>query len=206
MGKEDVKERILSGFLWLFAFGNIVYEFYWLYVFYNETYEWFQAPIPNYGTLLGGYHYVRLVTCIVIAFLLRPILQKRESYEKHLNKYCIPITFAVHSIILILEAIYDFRFIYVFGYDFSVMFGTVLPIPLVIVLFLVMKNKMSGMVAACFPVIELILYVLYKWDENLFIRPYRPYYDFYSRAIFCVVLVLLFIRKGQKNELNLPEK
>lgn len=75
----------------------------------------------------------------------------------------------VLRVLLILEAVYRCRYVYTFGFNAYIIFGILQPLPLFFALLLLLCNKISG---------------------------YTPYYDVYSRILFCAVMILFIILSG----------
>lgn len=195
--KKETVQIILRILLILAALLNIIYEYSWLEVYITETCEWFQAPLPNYGSLMASHHYMRLFICVTaIAFALKKDLfyLRNPEHMKSVSKNpAVLLLLLFQFMLLALEAVYGCRYMYTFGFDAYVMFGILQPFPLFLALVLLAYHRISGRTAIYFVILDLLLYIIIEWENYKYFSLYTPHYDIYSRIIFCVVMILLII-------------
>lgn len=190
-------QTILRILLILAALLHIIYEYGWIQVYITETCEWFQAPLPNYGSLMASHHYMRLFICvaaIVLALKKDLFYLRKPEHMKSVSKNPVVLLLLLFQFMLLaLETVYGCRYMYTFGFDSYILFGMLQPFPLLFALVLLAYHKISGRTAICFVILDLLLYIIIEWENYEYFSLYTPYYDIYSRIIFCVVMILLII-------------
>lgn len=195
--KEGKLQIILRVTLIVAALIQIIYELNWLYVYITVTCEWFQAPMPNYGDLMASHHYMRLLISGILIFLT---LKKETllhiafgAYEVCIKRFGVLFLLLYQFILLISGAVYGGRYVSSFGFDHYMILSMLQPLPLFFAFLLLLCNKISGRIAGCAAVLDTVLYLMMEWGNYERFSLYTPYYDVYSRILFCVVMILFIL-------------
>lgn len=195
----------------LAALLDLVCEFRWLEYFYNSTCEWFQAPLPNYGTMMEYRHKLRFFSSLSLIILtvrwqggFASLMTGRKWNNGHVMVcLCLLCQLAAFG----MEAIYNSRWIYTFGWDSRLVWELVVSIALVIVLGLYLLGRISPLLVPFFIMADWIGYLVLNIDhlgsesgsvqdmgylaiESVWMNSYT---DIVEQGIFALVMILVVI-------------
>lgn len=194
------KEMILKILTFIFALLNGIYQIKWNYIFTSEKCEWFQEPLPNYGSLLLLYNFMMICICVMALHMVLDI-------KFYVNNKSVLLLIFFQSLYIIFEAIYWCRFVYAYGEKYiEVVLCFLQPIPMLMVLLLYFKGRVSKLVVIFFVILDFALYAIMQckiFSVDIFggfFDFYNPFNDIFARTIFAILILFVILLNDNINK------